>query len=71
MRPAVRREVAGHLRTTYDVIERRALQATGFNRSSQRYRARREPQTELGMRLKELAATRVRYGYRRLRVRTH
>ena len=68
VRPAVRREVARHLRTAYDVSERRALKATGFNRSSQRYRARRDPQTELRMRLKELAASRVRYGYRRLHI---
>ncbi len=42
--------------------------ATGFHRSTQRYRARRDPQVELRMRLKELAAARVRYGYRRLHV---
>lgn len=52
----------------YDISERRALKATGFNRSSQRYRTRRDPQTELRLRLKELAATRVRYGYRRLHI---
>ena len=68
MRPAVRREVAGHLQTAYDISERRACQATGFNRSSQRYKMRRDAQTELRMRLKELAATRVRYGYRRLHI---
>lgn len=68
MRPATRREVAGHLQAVYDVSERRACSATGFGRSSQRYRKRSEPQTELRMRLKELAAARVRYGYRRLHV---
>ena len=68
VRPAVRREVAGHLQTAYDISERRACQATGFNRASQRYRTRRDAQTELRMRLKELAAVRVRYGYRRLHI---
>ena len=37
-------------------------------RSSQRYRSRRDPQHPLRRRLKELAATYVRYGYRRLTV---
>ena len=40
----------------------------GFLRSVQRYRSRRDPQTALRMRLKDLAAVRVRYGYRRLHV---
>lgn len=68
VRPAVRREVAGHLQVTYGISEWRACQATGFGRSSQRYRTRSDPQVALRMRLKELAATRVRYGYRRLHV---
>ena len=66
MRPAARREVAGHLQVAYDISERRACQATGFRRSSQRYCKRADPQVALRMRLKELAAARVRYGYRRL-----
>ncbi len=37
-------------------------------RASFRYRSRRDPQLALRMRLKELAATRVRFGYRRLTV---
>ena len=56
------------LRGAYQVSERRACQATGFHRSSQRYRSRRDPQTELRLRLRDLAASRVRYGYRRLHV---
>ncbi len=68
VRPAVRREVAGHLQVTYGVSERRACSTTGFGRSSQRYRKRSDPQVALRMRLKELAAARVRYGYRRLHI---
>ena len=68
VKPAVRRDVVGVLRGAYQVSERRACHAMGFLRSSQRYRFRRDPQTELRMRLKDLAATRVRYGYRRLHV---
>ena len=66
--PSRRRGLVEHLRAAYRVSERRACRATGFHRSSQRYRARRDPQVELRMRLKELAAARVRYGYRRLYV---
>ncbi len=68
VRPAVRRDVVGVLQSAYQVSERRACQATGFHRSSQRYRSRRDPQTELRLRLRDLAASRVRYGYRRLHV---
>ena len=64
----MRREVVGHLRAVYDISERRACVATGFERSSQRYRSKRDPQTALRIRLKDLAAVRVRYGYRRLHV---
>jgi putative transposase len=68
VKPSRRREVVGHLRTVYDVSERRACRVTGFARTTQRYRSRRDPQTELRIRLRELAAARVRYGYRRLHV---
>lgn len=68
MRPASRREVADHLQVAYDVSERRTYQATGFGRSSQCYRKRSDPQVALRMRLEELAAARVRYGYRRLHI---
>ena len=57
------------LRRAYQVSERRVCGATGFARSSHRDRSMADPQPELRLRLKELAATRVRYGYRRLPVR--
>jgi len=68
MRAAARSEVAGHLQLAYDISERRARQATGFDRSSQRYRKRADPQVILRIRLKELAAAPMRYGYRRLHI---
>jgi len=68
VRPAVRREIVHHLQKVYDIGERRACRATGFHRSSQRYKSRGDPQTELRIRLRDLAASRVRYGYRRLHV---
>ena len=68
MRPGVRRDVVGVLQGTYQVSKRRACLAMGFGRSSHRYRSRRDPQVALRLRLKDLAAVRVRYGYRRLHV---
>lgn len=68
MTPSCRRDVVTHLQVAYRVSERCACRATGFPRSTQRYRSQAEPQVELRLRLKELAQTRVRYGYRRLHV---
>lgn len=45
VRPAVRREIVRHLQQVYDIGERRACKATGFHRSSQRYKSRGDPQT--------------------------
>ena len=64
----MRRDVVRHLQGAYAVGERRACAATGFRRSSHRYRSRRDPQVELRMRLRDPAAARVRHGYRRLHV---
>ncbi len=46
--------------------ERHACRLMGLGRSTHRYRARKEGDAELRMRLKELAAQRMRFGYRRL-----
>jgi putative transposase len=48
--------------------ERRAAGLMVMNRSSVRYRSHKDTQEALRKRLRELAATRVRYGYRRLAV---
>ena len=64
----MRREIVGVLRGAYEVSERWACSATGLFRSVQRYRSRRDLQTAQRMRLKDLAAVGVRYGYRRLHV---
>lgn len=54
------------MRVVYGVSERRVAETTRFWRSMIRYRSKADPQTELRMRLKDLAAVRVRYGYARL-----
>jgi len=56
------------LQVAYQVSARRACGATGFARSSHCYRSVADEQVALRIRLKELAAARVRYGYRRLHV---
>ena len=66
--PAARREAVAHLRTRYQVSERRACSALGTDRMTVRYRGRRPDDAALRARLRELAAIRRRFGYRRLHV---
>ena len=66
--PAVRREAVAHLRTFFEVSERRACAALGIDRASVRYRSRRPEDVHIRARLRELAAVRRRFGYRRLHV---
>lgn len=54
------------LTTRYGVSVRRACAAMQFPRSTYHYRGVRDAQEPLRMRLRELATSRVRYGYRRL-----
>lgn len=56
------------LRFCYEVSIRRACEVLRFERSSFYYRSCANQQIKLRMRIKELAANRVRYGYRRLHV---
>jgi len=65
----VQRRLAGEIQERYQVSERRASMTFRFNRSSLQYTARRNELNEvLRAKIKELAATRIRYGYRRLSV---
>ncbi len=56
------------LRVGFALSERRACRVLGLSRSVQRYRSVARDQTALRLRLRDLAAVRVRYGYRRLHV---
>lgn len=56
------------LQQRYDVSERRACSALRFPRSSHRYESVRDERAELRIRLRDLAASRVHYGYRRLHI---
>lgn len=53
---------------TYQVSERRVSRLLPIARASLQYQSRRDPQEALRMWLRELAAARVRFGYRRLAV---
>jgi len=66
--PAGRREAVAHLRTSFEVSERRACVVLGVDRTSVRYRSSRPDDAAVRARLRELAAVRRRFGYRRLLV---
>ena len=66
--PAARCEAAAHLHQVYGVSQRRACQAIGADRSSVRYRHRRPDDVAIRVRLREIAAVRRRFGYRRLHI---
>ena len=68
MKPAKRRELVREIRQAYKLNELRACGLIRITRWSNRYQSRRDPQTELRVRLRDLASTRIRYGYRRLTV---
>src|SRR6516225_5852830 len=66
--PAARREAVAHLRLAFEVSERRACSTLGADRTSIRYRSIRPDDATVRARLRELAAIRRRFGYRRLHV---
>jgi putative transposase len=68
LKPAARRVLVREIREAYQLNESRACGLVGITRWINRYQSRRDPQEELRMRLRELAGTRTRYGYRRLTV---
>lgn len=68
MTPSQRRPVVSYLNMTYRVSERRACRVARVPVSTFRYVSQREPQTALRARIREIAQTRVRYGYRKIRV---
>ena len=68
VKAAQRRRIVTHVCTEYEISERRACRLVRLVRSTYRYKSRRDPQTALRARMHELASTRVRYGYRKIRV---
>lgn len=68
MKPAQRRELVRYLRVGFKVSERRACRVIPIARASQRYQSQAKDQSALKLRLRDLAQSRIRYGYRRLHV---
>src|ERR1700710_2561372 len=64
--PAATREAVAHLQAELGLSERRACIIVSADRKMIRYRSCRPPDTELRVRLRELANARRRFGYRRL-----
>jgi transposase InsO family protein len=66
MEPAARRDAVQRAQQELGLSQRRACRALGFSRSSLRYRSRRKSDQRLRGKLRSLAQTRRRFGYRRL-----
>lgn len=66
--PAARREAVAHLCAVHGVSQRRACRVIGAERRSVRYVSRRADDGAIRRRLRELAAVRRRFGWRRLQV---
>ena len=66
--PAAKREAVAHVRSAFELSERRACRIIGCVRMMVRYCSRRPQDTELRERLRVLAHERRRFGYRRLHV---
>jgi hypothetical protein len=62
VKPAQKRAVVRYFRAGFPVSERRAGRVVGIPRSRYRYRSAARDQTALRLRLRDLAAARVRYG---------
>ncbi|MCC9600736.1 IS3 family transposase [Stieleria sp. JC731] len=68
LKPARLRKEVERVRVAYDVSQRRACRVLRLAISTCRYPSVKDEQAALRMRLKELAATRVHYAYRRLHI---
>ncbi|MGZ4357717.1 MAG: IS3 family transposase [Gaiellaceae bacterium] len=63
----MRREVVNYMKSR-GLSERRACAYAALQRSTCRYKSKRDPQTKLVTRMRELASERPRFGYRRIHV---
>lgn len=67
-RPALKRQAVHYAVQCYGISQRRACRLLQQNRNICFYRSVRDPRLELRTRMREIAQTRVRYGYRRVHV---
>ena len=68
VKPSGRGPMVEHLERMHGVAERRACRVLCVPRATYRYRSCLDPRTELRMRIRKIAQSRVRYGYRKIRV---
>ena len=68
MTPARGREMIDFVRAAFQVSIRRACRTVPACRATYHYRSRRSEQAPLRKRIREIAETRMRYGYRRITV---
>ena len=68
VRPGRKRELAAQLSREWDVSIRRACRVLEFDTSTYHYKARRGDQAGIEARIRDMCQTRVRYGYRRIRI---
>jgi putative transposase len=68
VKPAQKQVLVEFLIVGYKLAKRRACELIGLNPSSYHYQSQAKDQTALKMKLRDLAAARVRNGYRRLHV---
>lgn len=64
MTARARRQVVEKVQAAVEISERKAIEFTGFPRSTMRYQTIRDPQDELRSRIHEIAVERPRWGYR-------
>jgi len=64
----MRKPVVDYIMSRYGTTQRRACALVGQPRSVQWYTSVKDPRLELRARMREIAQTRVRYGYRRIHV---
>jgi putative transposase len=67
-RPALKRQAVAYIVGHYGISQRRACALIKQARSNQCYRSRKDPRADLRLRMREIANTRIRYGYRRVHV---
>jgi putative transposase len=66
VRPAAKRDAVAHLRSQFEMSERRACAVIVADRTMIRYQSVRADDSSLRLRLREIAQDRRRFGYRRL-----
>ena len=65
---APKRAIVDYLQQCFGTSERRACRTMGIARSVYEYRSRRNPHAAIRSRMREIAQTRMRYGYRKIHV---